>query len=66
MRRLIRWLVSTTKGRVVVAALVVAAIPLLWLAWWLGSPLFLDKTVIEEFPARFGRLGPREHDADAR
>ena len=50
MRRLARWLVSTTKGRVVVAALVVAAIPLLWLAWWLGSPLFLDKTVIEEFP----------------
>ena len=29
---------------------IVLGIPALLLAWWLGSPLFLDKTVIEEFP----------------
>lgn len=29
---------------------IVVAIPGLWLAWWLGSPLFLDKTVVESFP----------------
>ena len=29
---------------------IVVAVPALWLAWWLGSPLFLNKTVIEAFP----------------
>ncbi len=29
---------------------IIVAIPALWLAWWLGSPLFLDKTVNEAFP----------------
>ena len=29
---------------------VVAGIPAAALAWWLGSPLFIDKTVEEEFP----------------
>lgn len=29
---------------------IVVAIPALWLAWWLGSPLFIDKTVVEAFP----------------
>ncbi len=28
----------------------VLAIPVLAMAWWLGSPLFLDRTVNEEFP----------------
>ena len=37
------------RGRLIVAAVVVA-IPVLALAWWLGSPLFLDRTVNEEFP----------------
>ena len=27
-----------------------AAIPVAILAWWLGSPLFLDRTVDEDFP----------------
>ena len=26
---------------------IIVAIPALWLAWWLGSPLFIDKTVDE-------------------
>ncbi len=29
----------------------VAAVPILALAWWLGSPLFLDNAVNEAFPA---------------
>ena len=29
-------------------------IPVLALAWWLGSPLFIDKTVDEEFPLTVG------------
>ncbi len=29
---------------------IIVGIPGLWLAWWLGSPLFLDKTVNEAFP----------------
>ncbi len=30
---------------------IVLAIPALAIAWWLGSPLFLDRTVDEPFPA---------------
>lgn len=29
---------------------VVVAVPLLALAWWLGSPLFIDQSVDEDFP----------------
>lgn len=29
---------------------VVVAVPLLALAWWLGSPLFIDRSVDEDFP----------------
>jgi hypothetical protein len=29
---------------------IVVAIPAIGVAWWRGSPLFLDKTVIEDFP----------------
>ena len=50
MRGLLRWLVASRNGRVVLAVLVALAIPLGWLAWWLGSPLFIDKTVEEDFP----------------
>lgn len=38
-----------TRKRILTAALV-AAVPLLIVAWWLGSPLFLDKTVNETLP----------------
>ena len=39
----------------VVVVVVIIAIPALALAWYLGSPLFIDKTVDEEFPLRFHR-----------
>ena len=38
------------KRRFVQIGAVVVAIPLLALAWWLGSPLFIDQVVDEPFP----------------
>lgn len=38
-----------TRKRILTVALTVA-VPILIAAWWLGSPLFLDKTVTETFP----------------
>ena len=48
--RPIRWALATRVRRIVTIGLVAAAIPAIALAWWLGSPLFLNKTVDEEFP----------------
>ena len=45
------------RGRLIVAAVVVA-IPVLALAWWLGSPLFINKTVDEEFPFSVSAVVP--------
>lgn len=47
---MLRWVQATRLRRVIAAAGVVAIVPALALAWWLGSPLFLDKTVDEAFP----------------
>ena len=30
--------------------MIVAAIPAIWLAWYLGSPLFIDDAANEDFP----------------
>jgi hypothetical protein len=38
----------------------VLAIPAGALAWWLGSPLFLDKTVDEAFPAAVTSIGAED------
>lgn len=45
-----RWFTATRFRKGVLAAGVAVAIPAIALAWWLGSPLFLNKTVDEEFP----------------
>ena len=45
------------RGRLIVAAVIVA-IPALALAWWLGSPLFINKMVDEEFPYSVGAVVP--------
>ncbi len=47
----------TLKKTVVIIA-VVLAIPLIAALWWLLSPLFTDKTVIEEFPMSAGAEMP--------
>ena len=44
---LVERILSTTAGRAIVATIAAAVLAL---AWWLGSPVFLSKTVDEEFP----------------
>ena len=46
---------STTLGRLILAAMTAVVLAL---AWWLGSPLFLSKTVDEEFPLTVGATVP--------
>ncbi len=50
MADLLRKVLRTRRGKVAVAVLVLAAVPLIVLAWWLASPLFINKSVDEEFP----------------
>ncbi|MDE2835885.1 MAG: DM13 domain-containing protein [Chloroflexota bacterium] len=45
------------RGRLIVAAVIVA-IPVLALAWWLGSPLFINRTVDEPFPYSVNAVVP--------
>lgn len=52
------WLTETNTRKTVLGIAVVAAIPAVALAWWLGSPLFLNKTVDEEFPRTTGAVIP--------
>jgi len=42
-----------TSNRTIAIGGAVILIPVLGVAWWLLSPLFLDKTVEEEFPFAF-------------
>jgi len=51
------------KKRLMIAAGVLA-IPVLVLAWWLGSPLFLDTEVDEEFPMAAAAVIPPEMTAE--
>jgi hypothetical protein len=45
------------KRRLIIGGVIVA-IPVLAAAWWLGSPLFLDTEVDEEFPMSAGAVVP--------
>lgn len=54
---------SMTKKRLTIAAGIIA-IPVLALAWWLGSPLFLDREVNEEFPMSADAVIPADMTAD--
>ena len=38
------------RRRSVQIVAIVIAVPVIWLAWWLGSPLLFDTVVDEEFP----------------
>lgn len=46
---------TVNKRRLIIIG-VVLAIPVLALAWWLGSPLFLDSEVSEDFPMSAGAI----------
>ena len=47
---MLRSTLGTRLGRIVVWGAAALAVPVLGIAWWLGSPLLFDKTVDEEFP----------------
>ncbi len=49
MQKIVEWVKGHKAVSAVIAAVIV--VPGLGLAWWLGSPLFIDVTVDEEFPA---------------
>lgn len=53
-------ILSTRRGKLLLAAAAILAIPLLAIAWWLGSPLFIDRTVEEEFEFGGTRFTPSE------
>lgn len=50
LKRLLTWLWTTRNGRITLAGMIAAAIPLLLLAGWLVRPLFVDTVVDESFP----------------
>ena len=56
--RVLRWLVATPLRKGALGAFVVIAVPVLALAWYLGSPLLFDKTVNEEFPLTVSAVIP--------
>lgn len=58
MIRLFRWATATRPRRFLFWGAVAAAIPAIALGWWLGSPLFLNKTVDEEFPRTVSAVIP--------
>ncbi len=51
---ILSWATATPKRKrwstIGLGIALVLAIPVLWLAWWLGSPLFIDKVADEDFP----------------
>lgn len=49
MQKIVDWVKGHKAVSVVIASLIV--VPGLGLGWWLGSPLFIDRVVDEEFPA---------------
>ena len=47
---ILNFFIKTRTRKILTAAALIAAIPAIALAWWLAAPLFIDKTVDEEFP----------------
>lgn len=56
MQKIVDWIKGHKPLSVIIAAVIV--IPGAAAAWWLGSPLFIDKTVDEEFPALMNAVMP--------
>ena len=49
-----------TRQRIIIAVVVIVGIPALAAAWWLLSPLFISKTVDEEFPLASNAVIPAD------
>ena len=56
IKPIINWGKSNKPLVIVIAAIII--IPAAALAWWLGSPLFIDRTVDEDFPALENAIVP--------
>ena len=56
MKSITNWISSHKPLTAIIAVVIV--IPGAALAWWLASPLFIDKTVDEEFPALMNAVMP--------
>ena len=56
MNRVVDWIKSHRLIAAIVAVVIV--VPVAGLAWWLGSPLFLDREVDEDFPALMNAVIP--------
>lgn len=56
MKSITSWISSHKPLTAIIAAVII--IPGAAVAWWLGSPLFIDKTVDEEFPALMNAVMP--------
>lgn len=56
MKRTTSWISSHKLLSIIIVAVIV--IPGAALAWWLGSPLFIDRTVDEDFPALTNAVMP--------
>ena len=56
MNRVVDWIKSHRLIAAIVAVVIV--VPIAGLAWWLGSPLFLDREVDEDFPALMNAVIP--------
>ncbi len=48
------------RRRLLLAVMVIILIPVAVIGWWLGSPLFISKTVDEEFPFAFDAVIPED------
>ena len=55
------WLQRRSKRFWILTAVMAVAVlsPVTALAWWLGSPLFIDKTVGEDFPFAYAAVVPK-------
>ncbi len=56
MSKVVGWIKSHRLIAAIVAVVIV--VPVAGLAWWLGSPLFLDREVDEDFPALMNAIIP--------
>lgn len=50
--------------RIAIGLALVLLVPALWLAWWLGSPLFIDDVANEDFPRTVNAEIPAEVTRD--
>ncbi len=64
LKTTINYLLYTTIGRIITLITVIIVGLLLWLAWWLASPLWIDMAVDEEFPLTANAVIPQNMERE--